>query len=197
MTLKIAGIKSGFQCPEIKVEPGQVVLLRGANGSGKTTLLKMIAGITPGASVALDQQSLDSLNPRERLGAGLCTATSDDPVIGPLTLQSQLRLAAWPIPKSQRDTDINTALAAWGLHPDARGEHLSGGERQRFVMARIQLLASRAVVIDEPFRHVDQQTCERIQDAITVWAAAGTAILLLVHPQTSVPGADLSHDLTR
>lgn len=195
--LKVSSIDAGFRCPEITVEPGQVVLLKGANGSGKTTLLKMLAGVIPGASVTLNQRCLDSLNPRERLRAGLCAAASDEPVVGPLMVQTQLHLAAWTIAKSERKASIKTALAAWGLPAGARGEHLSGGERQRFVMARIQVLASPAVVIDEPFRHADQETKQRIQDAITLWAAAGTAVLLLVHPQTHVPDADSSYELTR
>ena len=70
-----------------------------------------------------------------------------------------------------------------------RGVSLSGGQRQRLALARMLLMDSPILVLDEPTSAVDSHNEQLILDAI---AAAGTdkTVIIVAHRLSTVTDAD-------
>lgn len=90
----------------------------------------------------------------------------------------------WPLVLTGRDTDARAgaALKALGLSDsmDKPARELSGGMARRVAIARAVLFESKLLLLDEPFRGLDEQT--RAQAA--AWTAthtAGRTVIAVTH----------------
>lgn len=130
----------------------------GPSGCGKTTLLRLIAGLEAPESGEIE-------------GVGkLGFLFQEDRLISHLTARKNVALVL-----TGRDADARAgaALEALGLADsmDKPVRELSGGMARRVAIARAVLFESELLLLDEPFRGLDEQT--RAQAA--AWVAAQTA----------------------
>ena len=151
---------------------GDKVGIIGPNGSGKTTLLKILLG---------------DLEPRQgsvRLGSGVRIAYFDQ-------LRAQLDEN-----RSLKDnvSDGNDTVIVGGVSRHIVGylqdflfppeqipapvRSLSGGERNRLLLAKLFILPSNVLVLDEPTNDLDAETLELLEDRLLEYS--GT-ILLVSH----------------
>jgi NitT/TauT family transport system ATP-binding protein len=125
--------------------PGAVTLLSGPSGSGKTTLLNIIMHLVePDAgTVSLAE------------GARLAAVFQEDRLIEHLSAGRNIRLTS---PSDVSDAAIARALAALGLPPDDRRRvsKYSGGMRRRVAVARAALYRPDVLLLDEPFKGLDE-----------------------------------------
>ena len=118
--------------------------IMGPSGCGKSTLLKLIAGIIkPDAGII-------------RSCAHLAYVFQEDRLIEHMTA---LENCALPL---RHKTGAAEALAELGLKDslDIQASKLSGGMARRVVIARALLFDSEAVLLDEPFKGLDEATKE-------------------------------------
>lgn len=179
----------------LMVEPGTVTAVIGPSGSGKSSLLKFLCGILPAGvaasgSVRIADQELTALPPQSR-GLGLLF---QDPLLFPHldvvgNLLFGLRAGGSRHERRQRAAE---ALASMGL--DGFGSRdpatLSGGQQARVALLRVLLAEPRALLLDEPFRSLDDVT--RVQVRELVFAEAkrrGLPTLLVTHDQSDVDAA--------
>jgi putative ABC transport system ATP-binding protein len=121
---------------ELRVEPGDFVVLIGGNGAGKSTLLNTIAGaVTPDqGSLAIAGRDITRLAPHKR--AGLVTRVFQDPMIGTaaaMTIEENLAIAerrgrahrARPLLTDKRRAQYRAWLEELGLGLEPPG-HLGG-----------------------------------------------------------------------
>ena len=139
----------------------------GPSGCGKTTLLRLIAGLETPESGEIE-------------GVGkLGFLFQEDRLISHLTARKNVALVL-----TGRDTDARAgaALEALGLSDsmDKPARELSGGMARRVAIARAVLFESKLLLLDEPFRGLDEQT--RAQAA--AWTAthtAGRTVIAVTH----------------
>jgi len=154
--LQFSNISKSFGAVEVLknafgvAKAGQRVLLRGANGSGKTTLLKIFAGLlTPddgevlrGPDVAWIPASDVGFWPR---------------VSGLHALELYARL--WKVP----DATFKQHIASWSSSDIFRDSlkiptyQLSTGRRQLLHFARALMHQPEIILVDEPFRSLDEE----------------------------------------
>lgn len=142
---------------QVKIEPGERVLVAGESGSGKSTLVRAIAGLWPWGGGSVD------FRPGMQL-----FMLPQKPYIPSGTLR---RAVAYPKPADSWTSDeIHSALEKVGLahlsskvEEEAPWDHtLSGGEKQRLAFARLLLNDPDIIVLDEATSALDEKTQDKI-----------------------------------
>lgn len=164
-------------------EPGSMTAIVGPNGSGKSTLLKGITGILRPLGGRIDRGGL-----KTKQIAYLPQMLEIDRSF-PITVLDIVILGLW------RDIGIfggmkrhlwrrvEQALTTVGLEGfEARAiSNLSGGQFQRVMFARMLLLDSPVVILDEPFTSIDAQTTLDLLAVIKRWHAENRTIIAVLH----------------
>jgi putative thiamine transport system ATP-binding protein len=148
----------------LHIAPGEILSLLGPSGVGKSSLLAFVCGVLPrgltGAGrVMLDGEEVTALPPqRRRIGI----LFQDDLLFPHLSVGENLAFGLRTAGRSRRERTrlIDEALEAIGLAGIAARDPatLSGGQRARVALLRALLARPRALLLDEPFAHLDAQT---------------------------------------
>jgi putative ATP-binding cassette transporter len=147
---------------EVKIEPGERLLVAGESGTGKSTLVRAIAGLWPwgGGSV--------NFHPDRRL-----FMLPQKPYVPSGTLR---RAAAYPAASEDWTVEqIGDALDKVGLghlkekiEEDAPWDQtLSGGEKQRLAFARLFLHRPDIIVLDEATSALDAKSQDKMMELLT------------------------------
>lgn len=146
---------------EFSVAPGEILALSGPSGCGKSTLLHWLLGAPPDGLYARGELWLNGVRcdnqPVERRHIGILF---QEPLLFPhLSVAENLKLGI-PGGFRQRRTrarQAEDALAAAGLEGFANRDPatLSGGQRGRVALLRALLARPAALLLDEPFAHLD------------------------------------------
>jgi ABC transport system ATP-binding/permease protein len=162
-------IVDGFSTAIIR---GDKVGMIGPNGSGKTTLIKILLG---------------ELEPRQgkiRLGTGIRVAYFDQ-LRAQLdengTLKDNIAAGSDMVVMDGVSRHIISYLQDFLFPPDrilSPVSSLSGGERNRLLLAKLFLLPSNVLVLDEPTNDLDMETLELLEDRLLEY---GGTILLVSH----------------
>ncbi len=162
---------------DLRLEPGERIVLAGPSGAGKSTLLRALAGrlsaddgelagevhvdgVTglllqdPSAAVVADRVGRDTAFGPENL------ALPRDDIWG--RVEDSLRRSAFPY-----DTDRPTAA-------------LSGGEGQRLALAGALALRPGLLLLDEPAAMLDADNADRVRAAVLAVAERSGATLVVV-----------------
>ncbi|MBV9233461.1 MAG: ABC transporter ATP-binding protein, partial [Candidatus Eremiobacteraeota bacterium] len=129
------------------------------------TLLRAVAGLLAARSgdVRIDGRSIVNLPPQRRRVA---VVFQDDALLPHLSLRKNLQLVA----RRKRDGGAAIEETAIALEVQEllarRPAHCSGGERQRASIARALLSDPRALLLDEPFAHLDPRLRHRVRDEV-------------------------------
>ncbi len=146
------------------VNPGEVVAIVGASGVGKTTLLRIIAGLETGyeGSVTLNQDRIEKADRRIYLMPQAHT------LLPWLTVEGNMRFNV----RDGEGTNMTEDLLATFGFLDKRKRYpstLSGGERARVALMCAMCAMPEVILLDEPFRGIDQITSEECQDDLLEW----------------------------
>lgn len=168
-------VLTGFSCD--LPEQG-VIALMGASGIGKSTLMNILLGLV----------KPDSGEIRGTENLRFSAVFQEDRLMEQLSARENLRLTT-----GQTDARISGALRALGLNPDEKAEvrTYSGGMKRRVALARGALFAADVLLLDEPFRGLDERTRDQaIEFLLKEWA--GRLILLVTHDmdEARLMGAD-------
>lgn len=149
--------------------PGEVNVLFGASGSGKTTLLRLLMG--------LEEADEGSMNIFEDLK--ISAVFQEDRLCNNLSAYSNVKLVVEP---SVSSADVKDALAAVGLGEAIRkpAKELSGGMKRRVALVRALLATYDLLVLDEPFKGLDEKTKGEVI-AYTVEATKDKTVVLVTH----------------
>jgi NitT/TauT family transport system ATP-binding protein len=166
----------------LAVAQGQFVSVVGPTGCGKSTLLNVAAGLIAPTSgnVSVDGVPLVSLNRQ----AGYMFQ-SDALMPWRSALENVAAgLEYRRIPATECRAQAMQWLARVGLTAaaDRYPHQLSGGMRKRVALAQILALNPRVLLMDEPFRALDIQTREMMEnELLKLWQQDRKSVLFITH----------------
>ncbi len=186
---------------DLVVPRGSVAVLQGANGAGKTTLIRVLATVvTPDAgSVRVNGHDVvgDALAVRRSVGVSFANERSLYwRITGLQNLELFGRIAG--LPRSVIDERSAALIDALRLGNVANGQvaRMSTGQRQRLMIARAMLSEPSVVLLDEPFRGLDDDGLEALLELVVDRARAGaTALIAAPLIEAVVPIADAAYRL--
>ncbi|MGH2759781.1 MAG: ATP-binding cassette domain-containing protein, partial [Actinomycetota bacterium] len=171
---------------DFHVQPGEIVALLGTNGAGKSTLLSAISGlIAPvGGSITYEDRDITKAGPNETVAGGIALMPGARGVFPTLTVEENLRLAAWLFRKDQ-DYVREATEQVLGYFPPLRERwtqkagNLSGGEQQMLTLSQVFLAKPKVLMIDELSLGLAPVVVERLLDIVRAINASGTAVVLV------------------
>ena len=161
------GEKQVLKAFSLTLNPGQRIALMGPSGCGKTTVLRIVMGLLKPQCGTVDNGFSKTavvfqeprLLPWRRAVENVNLVLGDTPATMPRAL---------------------SALEAMGLG-EAAGQYpgeLSGGMQQRVALARALAVRGDLLILDEPFKGLDESLRQAV---IARTAATNAAVLLVTH----------------
>ena len=169
--------KSVLNDVNLTFEAGKVTAVMGPSGQGKTTLARIIAGLeTADLGKVL-------IGGREALDGSYAGRTAflfqEDRLLPWLNIYDNIAIGGGDsnrIKELARQLEIETEL--WKL-PD----ELSGGQRHRAALARTFAADAPLMILDEPFRGLDDALKDRIIDRVCTAETSGRTVFLITHSE--------------
>jgi ABC-type Mn2+/Zn2+ transport system ATPase subunit len=186
VTVRYDGRGPALDDVSLELKPGERVAIVGPNGAGKSTLLKVIAGLLPPSSGAVDVYGYTA-------GGHIC--------IGYVPQRTQVD---WSFPVSVADVVMMGRVARIGFLRQA-GKHdwrlaheslaqvgmadlagrqigeLSGGQQQRVFIARALAQEAELLLMDEPLTGLDTPAQEAIFEILDGLRPRRLTVLLSTH----------------
>jgi putative ABC transport system ATP-binding protein len=193
-----AGAVSVLRNVDLRVAPGEFVMVTGPSGSGKTTLLNIASLLDQPTSgdVLFKGESVsgvedDRLCEARKLGIGMVFQRfhllPNRSAIENVAFR--FRYVGCDEGRTRRASE--EALAGVGLMPqaDRPARLLSAGEMQRVAIARAVALRPDLLVADEPTGNLDREATEDVMACFADLNRAGLTILMVTHNEALLPHA--------
>ena len=181
---------------DLEVPRGTLAVLEGSNGTGKTTLIRTLATVVAPDSGTAVVNGFDvvnqSLEVRRSIGVSFANdrslywrinAFENLELFGKIAGLSKAAI-------SGRSADLVEQLRLGGV-ATLQVSRLSTGQRQRLMVARALLTDPAVILLDEPFRGIDEEGLHSIVELVTDRVANGaTALIVAPLIDAIVPVAD-------
>ncbi len=171
---------------DFHVDDGEIVALLGTNGAGKSTLLAAISGlITPvGGSITYEQRDITKAGPNETVAGGIVLMPGARGVFPTLTVEENLRIAAWLYRKdpeyvNEATEQVLTYFPVLRERWTQKAGNLSGGEQQMLTLGQVFIARPKLLMIDELSLGLAPLIVERLLDIVRAINEAGTAVVLV------------------
>ncbi|NLM38259.1 MAG: ABC transporter ATP-binding protein [Firmicutes bacterium] len=170
----------------LKIYPGEFVVMAGANGSGKTVLARHFNGLlkpTKG-QVLIDGQPITKNILEARKKVGLVFQDPDRQFVGQTVTEE---VAFGPenlnLPPAQVEAMVKTALEVVGLNRFSQQNPyvLSGGLKRKLAIAGVLAMQPKIIVLDEPFTGLDYPGVVQVLQQILRLHEMGHTIILITH----------------
>jgi ABC-2 type transport system ATP-binding protein len=165
-----------------EVSQGQIYGLLGPNGAGKTTLVKILTTLTAPTSGRADIFGYDLVQQALDVRRQIVAVLQQTAVDGLLTVEDNLLIYAYL--HGVKPDDARTRMAAlleeFELASQARQtvQHLSLGTKRRIQVAKIFMVDSPVIFLDESTTGMDPIMRRRVLDRIRLEAKKGRTVLL-------------------
>jgi putative ABC transport system ATP-binding protein len=212
-----AGASFELWVPNISIDPGEIVLVKGDSGCGKSTLLDLLAmALRPDDAQCLEfcprpntqtdvwrlwqRGDMDALGRLRSQHMGYVLQTGG--LLPFLKVRDNIslvsRLIGWQAEREQAEVVDRLGLTA---HLDKLPGQLSVGERQRVAIARALAHHPSVVLADEPTASVDPMNAQVILDLLLELAARlGVTVIIASHDSrrlTAMGSTVLNHSIEK
>jgi heme exporter protein A len=168
---------------QLRVEPGDAILLYGANGAGKTTLLRLLATVARASEGEVLFGGKDVHRHAAGAKAAIGFVSHATFLYGDLTVRENLKLFGTLFALPRLEKKIKAALELFRLGDRARTavRKLSRGLQQRVSLARAFLHEPQFLLLDEPFTGLDAATVSTLEELMRQIPAQGKAVVFSTH----------------
>ena len=139
---------------ELRVEPGEIVVMLGANGAGKTTTMRAISGMIPrSGDVVFEGHNIAKSTPDSIVRAGIAQVPQGRGTFPELSVEDNLRVGAYTRSDGEVDADLDRWFEVFPRLQERRTQRagsLSGGEQQMLAIARALMARPKLLLCDEP-----------------------------------------------
>lgn len=166
----------------LRVDQGEIVLLRGPNGAGKTSLLKVCAGLLPIERGSGSVLGHDIVHEREAIKGRVGYLAHHNGLYGDLTVAENVRF--WGSVSGADDVDIERALIGLGLHgrlANVKVSALSAGQKRRVALACLVARRAELWLLDEPHAGLDAHSRDELDGVLRAAAESGATIMVASH----------------
>ncbi len=166
----------------VRVERGEIVLLRGPNGAGKTSLLKVCAGLLDIERGTGRVLGLDLALGRDLIRRRVGYLAHHNGLYGDLTVRENIRF--WGRISGSADADVEKSIAGLGLSgrlADLKASSLSAGQKRRVALACLVAQRAELWLLDEPHAGLDVRSRDELDDMLRTAARAGATIMVASH----------------
>jgi len=169
----------------LDIAPGHFVSIIGRNGCGKSTLLRIIAELIPPTrgKMVFDSEGGNVLPPHS-----VGYVQQEETLFPFLTVRENigfpLGTKSFSHLKPKKDKIVDSLLDMMNLREfqDFYPHKLSGGMKQRTMIARALSTKPSLLLLDEPFRSLDEPTKEQLQDELhAIWSEFKPSIVMATH----------------
>ncbi|MFJ4175519.1 ABC transporter ATP-binding protein [Microbacterium sp. NPDC089696] len=177
---------------DLRIEPGERVLLLGASGSGKSTLLQGFGGVLGGADEGETRGALlvDGRPPTEARGrVGMVLQDPDtQTILARVGDDVAFGCENLGVPRDEIWSRVRQALDAVELDValDRSTAALSGGQKQRLALAGVLAMRPGAILLDEPTANLDPEGVRDVRDAVAASLEATGATLVVIEHRIDV-----------
>lgn len=185
--------KGALEDIELRISPGECILLCGESGCGKTTLTKLINGLiphfTPGRTltgrVHIGGRSVPDTKMYEL--AKIVGSVFQNPKSQFFNLDSDSELSFGPenegLPPEEIERRVRETVADLNIqHLQHRNIFsMSGGEKQTLAFASVYAMRPRIFVLDEPSANLDEESIELLRRQITKTKEKGHTLVIAEH----------------
>lgn len=171
-----------------RVEPTEILCIKGKSGEGKTTLLRCLNNleIVDSGSILINGLDISKENDNSRVGQEIGLVFQAYNLFPHLSVMENLRIAPDYLKKmtneeiKERARELIDTLEINGKE-DMYPYQLSGGQQQRVAIARACMLDPSILCFDEPTSALDYETTKQISIIIRRLAARGMSIVIVTH----------------
>ena len=175
----------------LRIERGEVVVLKGASGSGKTTLLTLLAclrALQGGEAQVLGYplagiSEATRVEVRRRLGFIFQAHNLHDALTAAQNVRMGLELHGRNAMRNWREPVMHLlTLLGLGDRATYKPRNLSGGQKQRVAVARALIANPELVFADEPTAALDAQSGQKVIEILQrLGRERGTTSVIVTH----------------
>jgi multiple sugar transport system ATP-binding protein len=171
----------------LEIKDGEFMVLVGPSGSGKSTALRMLAGLEPVSSGAIEIDGVDvsKAPPKDRDIAMVFQNYALYPHMS-VAENMGFALKLKGVPKAEREAKVAEVAKILGLEQflNRKPKALSGGQRQRVAMGRAIVRSPKVFLMDEPLSNLDAKLrVETRANVAALQARLGTTTVYVTHDQ--------------
>lgn len=168
----------------LKIMPGDFMVLMGENGAGKTTLVRNINGLLKPGRGKITVWGQDTRKSSVEELASVVAYLSQDPndylFLPTVRKEIKFTLNNLGLADDGISQEIMTRLKLTS-YAETNPRDLSTGERQRVALASVLVSKPKLLLLDEPTRGLDYLLKEELGKILLQLRAAGTTILTITH----------------
>lgn len=184
--------------PELNLQSGETLIIRGESGIGKTTFLNSLLGFEDSKAVTINNSPLTSFKRRS-----LHSSIGWIPQLPTLTSESIRDFFQHIVPGMSEDALVkllkNVGLKLEAL-PDGldtqlaglgeKSSHLSGGQIRRIAIARALAIKPSLVIADEPTADLDSESAIEVLQLLSSLSQSGVIVIVVLHrPDQRIEGS--------
>ncbi len=166
----------------LRVEQGEIVLLRGPNGAGKTTLLRLCAGLVPLVRGSGHVLGLDLTVDREEIRRSVGLLGHHNGLYLDLTVDENVRF--WGATVGATPDELRAAKSLVGIAERIETvavRRLSAGQKRRTALACLIARRARLWLLDEPHAGLDATARDDLDDMLRRAAGSGATVIVASH----------------
>lgn len=173
MSIELRGISKSYENRivfynlNLEIREGRITCIMGPSGSGKTTMLNILMGL-----VKAEEGEV-----RGVAGKKLAAVFQEDRLCEEL---DALRNVLLVCPKKVGPGEVRRHFEEVGLteYENKEAGQLSGGMKRRVAIVRALLAESDIVIMDEPFKGLDEDLKKRVMEYVRRHAEGKTVIMV-------------------